>query len=96
MPPCSEGDVRELFQLRQQLDRLAFELYDYDAVSTPAHYGRIRAELERRGTTVGGMDLLIAAHALGLNATVVTNNVSHFSRIPGLHLVNWLKHSPTA
>ncbi|MHB8974672.1 MAG: type II toxin-antitoxin system VapC family toxin [Pirellulaceae bacterium] len=73
-----------------------FELYDYDAVATPAHYGRIRADLEKRGLTVGGMDLLIAAHALGLNATVVTNNIVHFSRIPGLHTVNWLKHSPTA
>lgn len=71
-----------------------FELYDYDAVATPAHYGRIRDHLEGRGITVGGMDLLIAAHALGLNATVVTNNVSHFSRIPGLNVVNWLKNSP--
>lgn len=71
-----------------------FELYDFDAISTPAHYGRIRYDLQARGIAVGGMDLLIAAHALGLNATVVTNNTSHFSRIPGLNVVNWLRTSP--
>src|SRR5262245_10958129 len=43
-----------------------FETYDYDSVSCPLHYGRVRHELEARGMTVGAMDLMIAAHALAL------------------------------
>ena len=54
----------------------------------------LRQEAPRLCGKMGGLDLLIAAHALGLNATVVTNNVSHFSRIPGLDVENWLKNSP--
>ncbi len=67
-----------------------FEIYDYDAVSCPPHYGRIRHELENKGATIGSMDLLIAAHALALDATLVSNNVAHFSRVKGLKTVNWL------
>ncbi len=68
-----------------------FDIYDYDSVSCPAHYGRIRHELEVEGTTIGSMDLLIAAHALALDAILVTNNTSHFFRVEGLRIVNWLK-----
>jgi tRNA(fMet)-specific endonuclease VapC len=68
-----------------------FDLYDYDAVLCPQHFGRIRAELEARGATIGSMDLLIAAHALALDATLVTNNDAHFSRVAGLRVVNWVK-----
>jgi tRNA(fMet)-specific endonuclease VapC len=68
-----------------------FDLYDYDAVSCPAHYGRIRHELETAGQTIGSMDILIAAHALALGAALVTNNDAHFSRVAGLKVVNWLK-----
>jgi len=39
------------------------------------------------------MDLLIAAHALSLDATLVTTNQSHFARVSGLNVVNWLKHA---
>ena len=53
-------------------------------------YGRLRARLERRGTPIGPLDTLIAAHALSLNATLVTNNVSEFGRIPGLKLETWM------
>ncbi len=70
-----------------------FELHDYDALSCPRHYGRIRHELEAKGQAIGSMDLLIAAHALALNATVVTNNDAHFSRVSGLKVVNWLKQA---
>jgi tRNA(fMet)-specific endonuclease VapC len=66
-----------------------FETYDYDAVSCAPHYGRIRYELEQTGQTIGAMDLLIAAHALGLNATLVTNNLAHFRRVPGLSVTDW-------
>lgn len=68
---------------------LPFQVYDYEAVRCPPHYGRIRQELEQRGETIGAMDLLIAAQALSLQATLVTNNVTHFRRISGLKVVNW-------
>jgi tRNA(fMet)-specific endonuclease VapC len=54
-----------------------------------AMYGRVRAELARRGAPIGPLDTLIAAHALSLEATLVTNNVSEFSRVSGLSLEDW-------
>ncbi len=54
-------------------------------------YGEIRAELERRGSPIGDPDVQIAAIALSRNLTVVTGNVRHFSRIPGLKVENWLQ-----
>jgi tRNA(fMet)-specific endonuclease VapC len=55
-----------------------------------AEYGKIRAELERRGSPIGGNDLLIAAHALAIEATVVTANVDEFARVEGLKVQNWI------
>jgi tRNA(fMet)-specific endonuclease VapC len=66
-----------------------FETYDYAAASCAPHYGHIRHELEQAGHTIGAMDLLIAAHALGLDATLVTNNLAHFRRVPGLKVTDW-------
>jgi tRNA(fMet)-specific endonuclease VapC len=66
-----------------------FEIYDYVALSCAPHYGHIRHELEQAGQTIGAMDLLIAAHALGLDATLVTNNLAHFQRVPGLKVTDW-------
>jgi tRNA(fMet)-specific endonuclease VapC len=57
---------------------------------TDAHYGRIRANLQRRGRLIGPNDLWIAAHALALDLTLVTANTGEFSRVPGLRLENWL------
>lgn len=54
-------------------------------------YGRIRAELERRGTPIGANDTWIAAHALALGATLVTDNVDEFERVSGLKVENWLE-----
>ena len=68
---------------------MPFETYDFDAVSCPLHYGRIRQELEQAGATIGAMDLLIAAHALSLEATLVTNNLAHFRRVSGLKVTDW-------
>ena len=53
-------------------------------------YGDLRADLERQGTPIGALDTLIAAHALSLKATLVTNNLSKFERVPGLQLDNWV------
>ena len=59
--------------------------------STGQHYGRMRAELERKGSPIGAYDLLIAAHTLALGLTLVTNNVWEFRRIPQLVLENWVE-----
>jgi len=53
-------------------------------------YGELRAELERKGTTIGSLDTLIAAHALSQGALLVTNNTDEFARVPGLQLDNWV------
>ena len=54
-------------------------------------YGELRATLERGGQPIGANDLLIAAHALSLGYTVVTDNEREFSRIDSLALENWLR-----
>ena len=53
--------------------------------------GQIRAYLEPRGVSIGPLDTLIAAHAMSLEAVIVTDNVSEFSRVPGLRVENWLR-----
>lgn len=53
-------------------------------------YARLRKYLEDRGTPIGPNDMLIAAHALALNCTVITANDREFSRVPGLKVENWL------
>lgn len=58
-------------------------------VEVGQHYGRVRTELERRGLPIGAHDLLIAAHALALRATVVTGNIREFTRVEGLNVENW-------
>lgn len=54
-------------------------------------YGQIRARLERAGTPIGGNDLLIAAHAMALGDTIVTDNEREFARVEGLSVENWLR-----
>lgn len=54
------------------------------------HYGKLRADLQRKGTPIGSLDMLIAAHALSLSMTLVTNNTKEFSRIANLTLENWV------
>jgi len=53
-------------------------------------YGEIRASLESKGKTIGPLDMLIAAHALGLHLTIISNNIREFSRIPNLKCENWV------
>ncbi len=81
----SERLSRQLEQVLAGLDILPY--------ATPAdfHYGRIRAALQRVGQPIGGNDLLIAAHALALDAVLVTDNVGEFGRVPGLRVENWLR-----
>jgi tRNA(fMet)-specific endonuclease VapC len=58
-------------------------------VEAAAHYGEIRADLERRGMVIGNNDLWIAAHARSRDATLVTNNAREFLRVAGLKVENW-------
>jgi tRNA(fMet)-specific endonuclease VapC len=55
------------------------------------HYGRIRSQLEKAGTVIGGNDLLIAAQALAIDSVLVTDNVREFKRVKGLRFENWLR-----
>ena len=62
----------------------------FDAAAA-RRYGEIRADLERRGLPIGEADLRIAAIALVRDFTVVTGNLRHFQRVPGLRVENWLE-----
>lgn len=79
-------------QNQQALDMFLIPLqiadFDYQAASA---YGQIRAALESLGQPIGALDMLIAAHALSLDALLITNNVFEFSRVPGLALEDWTK-----
>ena len=67
---------------------LGVEVLDYNDAAAD-EYGKIRAYLRRRGTPIGQMDMLIAAHAKAKGLVVVTNNTSEFERIENLHLEDW-------
>ena len=60
------------------------------AADVARHYAAIRAALECQGTPIGANDYWIAAHAMALDAVVVTDNTAEFSRVPGLAVENWL------
>ncbi|MGK9169489.1 PIN domain-containing protein [Inquilinus limosus] len=76
---------------RARLEALARQLplvgIDRD---TTRRYAQVRALLERQGTPIGANDTWIAAQALAIDATLVTDNEREFSRVPGLRLENWL------
>lgn len=75
---------------RQALEEfiLPLEIADFDERAAMT-YGAVRAALEKAGTPVGSMDMLIGAHALGLDVTLVTNNVREFKQIKNLKVVDW-------
>jgi tRNA(fMet)-specific endonuclease VapC len=66
----------------------AIEVVSFDEVAA-AEFGRIGSILAERGTPIGDFDVLIAAHAVALRCTLVTNNMRHFSKVPGLSIENW-------
>lgn len=86
------GVEKSLHQERNQqaLDELLLPLVisDLDAKAASI-YGKVRTELERKGTPIGSLDTLIAAHALSLNVTLVTNNLREFRRVTNLKVVDW-------
>ena len=78
-----EKNSMALLQFLSILDILPFD--DLAAVE----YGKICAYLQKRGTPIGTMDMLIAAHAKTENLIIVTNNVREFERVPNLKIENW-------
>jgi len=80
-------------RVEENLDRLErfllpLEIVPFDT-EAGRQYGRLRTELKHAGCPIGSNDLLIAAHALSLDVTLVTNNVREFTRISGLHVEQW-------
>jgi tRNA(fMet)-specific endonuclease VapC len=78
--------------LTQRLEAVlgVLEIAPFDAPADDI-YGQVRARLERTGTVIGGNDLLIAAQALALGDTVVTDNEREFRLVPALTVENWLR-----
>ena len=85
---AKKGSSRLTAQLEAVLDAL-----DVLVLEAPVDivYGELRARLEQAGQPMGGNDLLIAAHAVALGHTVVTDNEREFSRIDDLRVENWLR-----
>jgi len=81
------GSARLLRKVEEFLSEVPVLPFD---VPADGNYGSIRAELEAVGRVIGSNDLLIAAHAQALGATVVTANVGEFRRVRGLDVENWL------
>jgi len=67
-----------------------FPILPFDQAAAEA-YGRIRVRLETRGSPIGPLDTLIAAHAVSVGAVIVTNNTKKFSRVENLAVENWSK-----
>lgn len=64
------------------------EIMNFDSLAAES-YGKIRADLEKAGTPIGPLDMMIAGHAKALGYMVVTNNTKEFERVKGLKLENW-------
>lgn len=69
---------------------LPLEIVAFDT-NAAIKYGNIRTDLEKKGTPIGPLDTLIAAHVKSLELTLVTNNEKEFKRVTGLNIENWTK-----
>ncbi len=85
---AKKGSLRLTSQLEAVLR--ALEVLSLES-PTDAVYGKLRARLEQAGQLIGGNDLLIAAHALAMDHTMVTDNEGEFSRVKDLRIENWLR-----
>jgi tRNA(fMet)-specific endonuclease VapC len=79
----SSNPAQNATALRRFCAGIVIHPFDSPAASV---YGRIRAELAARGTPIGPMDTLIAAHAIALDAVLITNNAKEFQRVRGLRI----------
>jgi tRNA(fMet)-specific endonuclease VapC len=68
---------------------IPFEIISY-AESASNYYGKIRSYLEKQGAVIGPLDMLIAAHALSEDLTLITNNEKEFKRVKSLKVENWV------
>lgn len=84
---AQSGSARNRQALEMFLAPLTLLPFDDAAVWA---YGDLHADLERRGTPIGALDTMIAAHALSQKAMLVTNNTREFAKVPGLQLDNWV------
>jgi tRNA(fMet)-specific endonuclease VapC len=84
---AKSGSKRLLKAVEDLLGEIPVLPFDVPADS---EYGGIRSELEAAGRPIGSNDLLIAAHAYALGATIVTANTDEFKRVRGLNVENWL------
>lgn len=82
----TSGSTRNRDALEKFLAPLEILPFDEPAMRA---YGPLRTTLERSGTPIGALDLLIAAHALSAGCILVSNNLREFNRVPGLRSVNW-------
>jgi tRNA(fMet)-specific endonuclease VapC len=69
---------------------LPLTIYPFHGEKLVVCYGEIRVFLESKGNTIGPLDMLIAAHALSLDLTIVSNDIKEFSRVPNLKCENWV------
>jgi tRNA(fMet)-specific endonuclease VapC len=83
----SAHPVKQRHEVERLVGRLTVLSFDEDAA---AHYGDIRADLERRGAVIGPYDLQIAAHARSRGLVVITGNLGEFQRVSGLRSEDWL------
>ena len=83
---AKSGSLRNRRALEQFMLPLDVAPYDAEAAFV---YGDIRAGLEQRGAVIGPLDMLIAAHAVALGVTLVTNNDAELRRVPALKCENW-------
>jgi tRNA(fMet)-specific endonuclease VapC len=74
-------------EIADLVSRLAVLPWDEAAAED---YGALRATLEKAGTPLGAMDMMIAAHARSAGLTLVSNDVRHFDRVEGLSVANWV------
>ena len=88
------GVEKSQFSGRNRIGLLEFlspiEIYDYDGLAAK-EYGIIRAKLEKKGTIIGSLDMLIAAHAISLGLILITNNEKEFRKVPKLKIENWVR-----
>jgi tRNA(fMet)-specific endonuclease VapC len=86
----AEKSTQPEHNLRQVEDFVSrLDVLEYDNKAA-AHYGDIRADLERKGTPIGVNDLHIAGHARSQGLTLVSNNLREFDRVEALRLSNWV------
>jgi len=81
---------RNSAKLRRQVETILGAIAVFELpLNISTHYGKIRVDLEKRGMPIGPNDLLIAAHGLASDLTVITGNEKEFRRVQGLCVENW-------